>query len=152
MASTQCIQVFGMVKMTCWSWNWASVWGKKGDFERVKLLISTISTENCPKKRKDVLGSVKHDSEFTGLKDQRAPLACGRSGDWHHRCAADKSAAAAWCHRVNMDQKTPLRNVSSTFLNLCRKKTRQKWVQPGTNKVYQIKRPVSVFAQWINYV
>ncbi len=41
-----------------------------------------------------------------------------------------------------------LRNVSNTLLNLCHKDKRQywrqKWVQPGTSKVYQIKWPVSV--------
>ncbi len=33
-----------------------------------------------------------------------APLGCGRTGDSHHGCAADKSAATAWCYHVNMDQ------------------------------------------------
>ncbi len=42
-----------------------------------------------------------------------------------------------------------LRNVSNTLLNLCHEEFiqfwRQKWVQPGTSKVYLIKWPVSVY-------
>ncbi len=42
-----------------------------------------------------------------------------------------------------------LRNVSNTLLNLCHEELRQfwwqKWVQPGTSKVYLIKWPVSVY-------
>ncbi len=42
-----------------------------------------------------------------------------------------------------------LRNVSNTSLNLCHEELRQfwrqKWVQPGTSKVYLIKWPVSVY-------
>ncbi len=34
----------------------------------------------------------------------RASLGCGGTGDSHHVCAADKSAATAWCYYVNMDQ------------------------------------------------
>ncbi len=42
-----------------------------------------------------------------------------------------------------------LRNVSNTLLNLCHEELRQFWrkakgVQPGTSKVYLIKRPVCV--------
>ncbi len=55
---------------------------------------------------------LKHDNEFTLLKwppvtrplSNRAPLACGGTGDLHHGCAADKSAATAWCYHVNMDK------------------------------------------------
>ncbi len=42
-----------------------------------------------------------------------------------------------------------LRNVSNTLLNLCHEELRQfwrqKWLQPGTSKVYLIKWPVSVY-------
>ncbi len=45
-----------------------------------------------------------------------------------------------------------LRNVSNTLLNLCHEELRQfwrqKWLQPGTSKVYLIKWPVSVYI-WI---
>ncbi len=78
----------------------------------------------------------------------RAPLGCGGTGNSHHGCAADKSAATAWCYHVNMDQ---IRNVSNTLLNLCHEELsqfwRQKGVQPGTSKVYLIKWPwpVSIY-------
>ncbi len=75
------------------------------------------------------------------------PLGCGVTGDSHHGCAADKSAAAAWCYHINMDQN--LRNVSNTLLNLCHEELRQFWRQkgvlPGTSKVYLIKWLVSVY-------
>ncbi len=81
-------------------------------------------------------------------QSNRAPLGCGGTGDSHHGCAADKSAATAWCYHVNMDQNL-LRNASNTLLNLCHKKLRQFWrqkgVQPGTSKVYLIKWPVSLY-------
>ncbi len=42
------------------------------------------------------------------------PLGCGGTGDSHHGCAADKSAATAWCYHVNMDQ-----NLWGMFLAPC---------------------------------
>ncbi len=30
----------------------------------------------------------------------RAPLGCGGTGDLHHGCVADKSAASVWCYHV----------------------------------------------------
>ncbi len=42
-------------------------------------------------------------STVTRSQSNRAHLGCGR-GDSHHGCAADKSAATAWCYHVNMDQ------------------------------------------------
>lgn len=55
--------------------------------------------------------------------------------------------ATVWCYHVSMDQN--LRNISSSFLNLCHKGLRQFWrqkgVQPGTSKVYLIKWPVSLY-------
>ncbi len=56
---------------------------------------------------------LEHDNEFTLLKktstvtrsqSNRAPLGCGGTGDLHHGCVADKSAATAWCYHDNMDQ------------------------------------------------
>ncbi len=53
-----------------------------------------------------------------------------------------------WCQRRIGRLVKSLRNVSNTLLNLCHKELRhfwrQKWVQPGTSKVYLIKWPVSV--------
>ncbi len=43
-------------------------------------------------------------STVTRSQSNRAPLGCGGMGDLHHGCAADKSAATAWCYHVNMDQ------------------------------------------------
>ncbi len=86
-------------------------------------------------------------STVTRSQSNRAPLGCGVTGDSHHGCAADKSAAPAWCYHVNMDQNL-WGNVSNTLLNLCHEELRQFWrqkgIQPGTSKVYLIKWPVSV--------
>ncbi len=43
-------------------------------------------------------------STVTRSQSNRAPLGCGGTGDLHHGCAADKSAATAWCYHINMDQ------------------------------------------------
>ncbi len=43
-------------------------------------------------------------STVTRSQSNRAPLGCGGTGDSHHGCAADKSAATVWCYHVNMDQ------------------------------------------------
>ncbi len=42
-------------------------------------------------------------STVTRSQSNRAPLKCGRTGDLHHGCAADKSAATALSYYVNMD-------------------------------------------------
>ncbi len=89
-------------------------------------------------------------SKVTRSQSNRAPLGCGGTGDSHHGCAANKSAATAWCYHAN-NQYGPksLRNVSNTLLNLCYEELmqfwRQKGVQPRTCKVYLIKWPVSVY-------
>ncbi len=43
-------------------------------------------------------------STVTRSQSNRAPLGCGGTGDSHHGCAADKSAATVWCYHINMDQ------------------------------------------------
>ncbi len=43
-------------------------------------------------------------STVTKSQSNRAPLGCGGTGDSHHGCAADKSAATVWWYHVNMDQ------------------------------------------------
>ncbi len=43
-------------------------------------------------------------STVTRSQSNRASLGCGGTGDSHHGCAADKSAATAWCYHVNMEQ------------------------------------------------
>ncbi len=43
-------------------------------------------------------------STVTRSQSNRAPLGCGGTGDSHHGCAADKSAATAWWYHDNMDQ------------------------------------------------
>ncbi len=42
-------------------------------------------------------------STVTRSQSNRAPLGCGGMRYSHHGCAADKSAATAWCYHVNMD-------------------------------------------------
>ncbi len=86
-------------------------------------------------------------STVTRSQSSRAPLGCGGTGDSHHGCAADKSAATAWCYHVNMDQ-----NFWEMFPTPC-------WiyatknqgspegkggVQFGNSKVYLIKCPVAL--------
>ncbi len=86
-------------------------------------------------------------STVTRSQSNRAPLGCGGTRDSHHGCADDKSAATVWLLSWSI-WPTSLRNVSNTLLNLCHEELRQfwrqKWVQPGTSKVYLIKWPVSV--------
>ncbi len=43
-------------------------------------------------------------STVTRSQSNRAALGCGGTGDSHHGCEADKSAATAWYYHVNMDQ------------------------------------------------
>ncbi len=43
-------------------------------------------------------------STVTRSQSNRAPLGCSGTGDSHHGCAADKSAATVWCYHVNMNQ------------------------------------------------
>ncbi len=53
-------------------------------------------------------------STVTRSQSNRAPLGCGGTGDSHHGCAADKSAATAWCYHVKMDQ-----NIRGMFPTPC---------------------------------
>ncbi len=82
------------------------------------------------------------------LNPNRAPLGCGGTGDSHHGCAADKSAATAWRYHVNMDQNL-WGMFPKTLLNLFHEELRQFWrekgFQPGTSKVYLIKWPVRIY-------
>ncbi len=71
---------------------------------------------------------------------------------WNGRFASWMCSRQICCNCVMLScQYGPksLRNVSYTLLNLCHKEYRQfwrqKWVQPGTSKVYLIKWPVSVY-------
>ncbi len=43
-------------------------------------------------------------STVTRSQSNRAHLGCGGTGDSHHGCAADKSAATVLYYHVNMDQ------------------------------------------------
>ncbi len=53
-------------------------------------------------------------STVTRSQSNRASLGCGGTGDEHHGCAADKSAATAWCYNVNIDQ-----NLGGMFQKRC---------------------------------
>ncbi len=60
--------------------------------------------DNAPCHKAQIISDwfLEHDNEFTQMastvtrsQSNRAPLGCGGTGDWHHGCAADKSAATA---------------------------------------------------------
>ncbi len=53
-------------------------------------------------------------STVTRSQSIKAPLGCSGTGDLHHGCTADKSAAAAWCYYVNMEQ-----NLEGMFPTPC---------------------------------
>lgn len=59
-------------------------------------------------------------STVTRYHSNRVPLVSSKMENLHHGCEADKFPANA-CWRVKM------RNVSSTFLNLCHKELRLLW-------------------------
>ncbi len=71
--------------------------------------------DNVPCHKAQVISDwfLEHDNEFNLLKwppqspdlnPIDSPLCCGGTGDSHHGCAADKSAATAWYYHVNMEQ------------------------------------------------
>ncbi len=80
----------------------------------VPIFWCYFQQDNAPCHKDQIISDwfVEHDNEFTLLKwppvtrsqSNRAALGCGGTGDSHHGCAADKSATAAWCYHVNMDQ------------------------------------------------
>ncbi len=86
-------------------------------------------------------------STVTRSQSNRAPLGCGGTGDSHHGCAADKSAATVWCYHVNMDQNHW--GMFPTPCWICHEELRPFWrqngVQPSTSKMYLIKWSVSVY-------
>lgn len=43
-------------------------------------------------------------SKVTGSKSSRSLLGCGRTGDWQHKSAPEKSIGKAVCSHVNMDK------------------------------------------------
>ncbi len=58
-------------------------------------------------------------STVTRSQSNRAPLGCGGTGDSHHGCAADKSAATAWRYHVNMDQNLGVPNKVASECIYC---------------------------------
>ncbi len=69
--------------------------------------------DNAPCHKAQIISDwfLEHDNEFNLLKWppqslDRNPIEhiCGGKGDLHHGCAANKSAATAWCYHVNMDK------------------------------------------------
>ncbi len=80
--------------------------------------------DNAPCHKAQIISDwfLEHDNEFftqmastvTRSQSNRAALGCGGTGDSHHGCAADKSAATVWCYHVNMDQ-----NIWAMFPKPC---------------------------------
>ncbi len=85
-------------------------------------------------------------STVTRSQSSRAALGCGGTGDLHLGCAADKSAATAWCYHVNMDQNLWAMFTTPCWIYAMNKGSSEgkRGVQPGTRKVCLIKWPVSV--------
>ncbi len=85
-------------------------------------------------------------STVTRSQSNRATLGCGGMGDSHHGCAANKSAATAWCYHVDMDQNPKEECLQHLVEYMPRRRQfwRQRGVQPGTSKVCLIQWPVSV--------
>ncbi len=113
------------------------------DYKFTPLLMATSSRIMHHVHKAQIISDwfSEHDNEFTLLKwfpqstrsqSNRAALGCGGTGDSHHGCAADKSAATAWCYHVNIDQN--LWESFQNLLNLCHEELRQfwrqNWVQP----------------------
>ncbi len=77
-------------------------------------LLMYFQQDNAPSQSSDHLRLVswtwrwvhftQMSSTVTRSQSNRAPLGCGGTGDSHHGCADDKSAATAWWYHVNMDQ------------------------------------------------
>lgn len=75
-----------------------------------------------------------------------APLGCGGTRDLHHCCAANTSAATAWCYQVDMDE-----NVWGMFPAPCWVHARRiKAVLNSICKMYQIKWSVKVYLEKLN--
>ncbi len=87
-------------------------------------------------------------STVTRSQSNRALLGCGGTGDSHHGCVADKSAATAWCNHVNMTKISEecFQHLVEYMPRRIKAVLKAKGVQPGTSKVYLIKWPVSVYS------
>ncbi len=98
------------------------IWLKQHESMDPSCLVSTVQAGSS--------GVIKNNSEFTVLKQPpQSPdlnptehiLGCGGTGDSHHGCAADKSAATVWCYHVNMDQNLWLMFPAPCWINATKK-------------------------------
>ncbi len=122
----------------------------------VPIFWCYFQQDNAPCHKAQIISDwfLEHDNEFTLLhftqmtstvtrsQSNRAPLGCGGTGDSHHGCAADKSAATVWWYHVNMDQ-IFFQNLDESMLWRIKAVLKAKGVQPCTSKVYLIKLPVA---------
>ncbi len=104
---------------------------------------------------------------YSSRRPHRVPLMSAKNRKWrlqftqaHQNWTIEDWKNIAWSDESRFllrhsDSRQPksLRNVSNTLLNLCHEELRQFWrqkgVQPGTSKVYQIKWPLSVYIHCI---
>ncbi len=63
--------------------------------EHVHPFMTTVYPSSDGYFQKDFPHFTQMASTVTRSQSNRAPLGCGGTGDLHHRCAADKSAATA---------------------------------------------------------
>ncbi len=88
-------------------------------------------------------------STVTRSQSNRAHLGCGGTGDLLASWMCSQQICSNCVMLPCQYGPKSLRNVSNTLMNLCHEELRQfwrqKWVQPGTSKVYLIKWPVSVY-------
>ena len=91
--------IIWMPKPIC-CWPCASLYGHSGPSSNGYIQQDKNSTSQS----KSRLQWTSVSSTNTRCKSRSTYLWCGRTGDWQHECAADKSALMRWFSHVNMEQ------------------------------------------------